>query len=150
MKRAANLNQLGFSFDPPAPAREAADLAGLDRMIAAAVARILKDDPRSRDEIAGAMTALLDSRVTRFNLDAYASEARETFNISMARFLSLVAATDRFDLLDRTLRRVGVSVLVGEEIVHADISDLECRIGAMTRLLKSKKALVAPMTRGRD
>ena len=50
--------QLGFTFDPPAPACEEADLAGLGRVIAAGVSRALREDSRSRQEIAGAMSAL--------------------------------------------------------------------------------------------
>jgi len=139
--------QIGFTFEPPVPARAAADLAGLDRSIAMAVAAILKDDPRSRHEVAGAMSALLDEAVTKPMLDAYASESRDTYNISAARFLALCSVTDRFDLLDRIVRRVGVSILVGEEITLADITDMELRIERMKAAVKVKRARAKPMER---
>jgi hypothetical protein len=106
-------DQFIFTFDPPAPATNAADLAGIDRMIAANVSRALRDDDRPREEVARAMSELLGEEVTRFMLDAYASEARDNHNISAGRFLALIAATKRHDILDRLLRRIGAAVLVG-------------------------------------
>lgn len=149
MKRLPDVRQIGFTFDPPTPASGPADLAGLDRTVAAAVARILKDDVRSREEVAGAMSALLDETVSKAMLDAYASESREGHNISAARLLALVAATDRFDLLDRIVRRAGVSLLVGPEIILADMADLRLRMREMGKLLKTKEAMAVPRGQGR-
>lgn len=119
--------QLGFTFDPPKPARSEADLAGFDRWLAAAVGRALKEDDRSRDEIAGALSALLDEPVTRMMLDAYASEARDNHNISAARFFALIAATERHDLLDAAVRKIGAALLVGEEIHAAHLGHLRAK-----------------------
>ena len=142
MKRASPLaGQLGFTFDPPAPAREPAALAGRDARYAAAVALALKDDRRSREEIAGAMTALLDQDVTRFMLDAYASPAREGHCISAARFDALVAATNRFDLMAALDRDIGVTVLIGEEALTARLGHLQARrteIDAEIRALRTR------------
>jgi hypothetical protein len=73
----ASVDQFIFTFDAPEPATNAADLAGIDRLIAASVGRALRDDNRPRDEVARAMSELLGEEVTRFMLDAYASEARD-------------------------------------------------------------------------
>ena len=148
-RSALSIDQLGFTFDPPSPARAEADLAGIDRMVAATVSRALKDDRRSRDEVAGAMASLLGEDCSRFMLDGYASEARDNFNISVGRFLALIAATERFDLLDRLTRRVGASVLVGEEIALADVADLECRIRDMTAVLVDKRKRLKASTQRR-
>ena len=148
-KRRSSLDttQLGFTFEPPAPARHDADLAGLDRMIAAAVARALKEDTRSRDEVAGAVSALLSEDVTRWMLDAYASEARDTHNISAGRFLALIAATSRHDLLDTILRRIGAAVLVGEEITTARVGHLRSQIAELQTELKSFEKHARPIGR---
>lgn len=128
-KRRSSLDrvQLDFTFDPPAPASASADLAGFERMIAAKVARALKDDDRSREVIAAEMTDLLGEDVTRFMLDAYASEARDNHNISAARFFALIAVTRRFDLLDAATRRIGAAVLVGEELLAARLGHLKAQ-----------------------
>jgi len=149
-KRRTSLDstQLGFTFEPPAPASAAADLAGLGRFHAALVGRALKEDRRSRDEIAGAMSALLDEDVTRWMLDAYASEAREGHSIPAHRFFALIAVTNRFDLLDAAMRRVGAAVLVGEEIVTARAGHLRCRITELKAELARIEKQARPIGRG--
>lgn len=130
-------NQLGFTFDPPEPVAEDAALAGLDRYIAAAIARALKEDSRSRPEVAAAMTALLDEDVSRWMLDAYASPAREHHNISADRFLAFIAVTKRFDILDAALRRIGAALLVGEEIITAELGHIDRQIATLKQRRKS-------------
>lgn len=148
-KRRSSLDgQLGFTFEPPLPARGDADLAGLDRVMAAAVARILKEDDRSRDEVAGKMTALLAESVTRWMLDAYASEARDTHNISAGRFFALIAATDRFDVLDAVLRRIGAAVIVGEEIITAELGHIDRQIAKLKERRRSIQGQAKPISRG--
>lgn len=140
-------DQFVFTFDPPAPATNAADLAGIDRLIAANVSRILRDDDRSREDVARAMSLLLDEEVTRFMLDAYASEARENHNISAGRFLALIAATKRHDALDHVLRRIGAAVLVGEEIATARAGHLRCQIDRLRDELKQVEKQARPIGR---
>lgn len=144
-RAAIDPGQLGFTFEPPPAATQPADLAGLDRVIASTVGRALKEDPRSRPEVAGAMSALLDEEIGRFMLDAYASEARDTHNISAARFLALIAATGRFDLLDSVMRRIGAAVLVGEQIHTARVGDLRCRLRAMQAELTKLERMARPI-----
>lgn len=140
-------DQLGFSFDvAPRPAREAG-LAGLGRQAASAVSHALKDDDRSRDEIAGAVSAMLDQPVSKFMLDAYASEARDQHSIGVDRFLTLIAVTNRYDLLDALVRRIGATLLVGEEIYTARIGDIETRIARLQDELKAAKRLAQPIGR---
>jgi hypothetical protein len=129
--------QLGFTFEPPEPARLPACLAGLDRFIAAGVARALKEDSRPRAEIAWAMSTLLDEEISRWMLDAYASEARENHNISADRFLALVAVTNRFDILDAALRRIGAALLVGDEITTAELGNIDRQIAQLKTRRKS-------------
>lgn len=149
MKRRSSLNidQLGFTFEPPVPASAEGDLAGLERMIAAGVGRALKEDQRSRAEIAGAMSALLGEAVTSFMLDAYASEARDQHNISAARFLALIAATRRFDILDAVVRRVGAALLVGEEIHTARAGHLKAKIKSLQAELSGVERMARPIER---
>lgn len=141
--------QLGFTFEPPRPARHAAELAGFDRHLAATVARILKEEHRSREEIAGAMSSLLAEQVTRCMLDAYASEARETHNIPAHRFLALIAVTDRHDLLDVATRRIGAAVIVGREIITAELGHIDRQIAALKTRRRAIEANAQPIVRER-
>lgn len=151
MKRRSSLdaNQLGFTFEPPTAARSVAGLAGLDRVVAASVARALKEDSRgSRYEVAGAISALLDEPVTKLMLDAYASEARDAHNISFARGLALFAATERFDLLDALVRRIGAALLVGEEIHTARLGHLRAQQRELNAEIKKMEQATTPIARG--
>jgi hypothetical protein len=150
-KRRASIDagQLGFTFDPPVPASREADLAGLDRSVAATVALALKDDTRSRYEIAGAVSALLDDPVSKTMLDAYASEAREAHNISAGRLLAVIAVTERFDLLDGLCRRIGAALLVGEELHAARVGHLQAKKRQIEQELKALSAVTAPIERSR-
>ncbi len=141
-KRRASIpaGQFAFSFEPPAPARNEADLAGLDAIVAATVARMLKEDDRKRPVIAAEMSALLATGVSALMLDGYASEAREHVNISAARLLALVAVTDRFDLLDSLVRRIGASVLVGNEILAAELGHIDRQMAALKARRRSIEA----------
>lgn len=147
-RSALHAEQLAFTFDLPQAARHEADLAGLDRMVAAGVGRALKEDPRSRPVIAGAMTALLADDVTPYMLDAYASESREQHNISFGRFLVLIAVTERFDILDALITRIGARVLVGEEMHTARLGHLRSQLKELQQALRDAERQARPITRG--
>ncbi|WP_343529071.1 hypothetical protein [Sphingomonas sp.] len=149
-KRVSSLpaGQLAFTFDPPTPASAPSDLAGLDRVIAAAVSTMLKGDSRSRHEIAGAMSALLDEETTKLMLDAYASEARDNHNISAARLLALIAVTSRFDVADALMRRIGAAVLVGEELMTARLGSLKAERIRLDEEIRELRRRCQPIARG--
>ena len=140
--------QMAFSFSAPKPARNEGDLAGLDRVISSAVGRALKEDSRPRAVVAGAVTALLGEDVSKFMLDAYASEAREGHSISAARFLAVVAATERLDILDAVIARVGGRVLVGEEVHAARLGHLMAKRAEIDAQIREIRPMAAPIERG--
>lgn len=149
-KRRSSLDdaQLGFTFDPPKPARREADLAGLDRIVAATVALALKEDERPRAVIAAVMSALLGEDVTTHMLNGYASESREKVNIALHRAMALFAATERFDLLDALMRRIGAALLVGEEIHAAQLGHIDRQIAELKVRKRSLEGKAKPIGRG--
>jgi len=141
-------DQLIFSFDAPKPARDASALAGLDRMVASGVATALKDDGRSRFEIAGKVSELLHEDVSKFMLDAYAAEARDDHNVPMHRFLAIIAVTERVDILDAILRRIGVACLFGEEINTARLGHLQRQLAEIKTEIREMEKSTHPIKRG--
>ena len=141
-------DQLIFSFDAPKPARDASALAGLDRMVASGVATALKEDGRSRFEIAGKVSELLHEDVSKFMLDAYAAEAREDHNVPMHRFLAIMAVTERVDILDALLRRIGVACLFGEEINTARLGHLQRQLAEIKSEIRAMEKSTHPIKRG--
>lgn len=146
-KAKAHPDQFGFAFDPPKPAEDAAALAGLERQISRAVGTILNSDARPREVIAAQVSVLLDEEVSRQMLDAYASPAREGHKVIMSRFLALIAVCGRHDILDRLLREIGASVLVGEEVHTARLGHIDQQI-AQLKAERSRLATSAPLIRG--
>jgi hypothetical protein len=67
--------------------------------ISRAVAKALKDCKMGRDEISAAMSDRLGHKVTVATLDAYASEAKVDNNITVERFVGLIHATGKTELL---------------------------------------------------
>lgn len=140
-------SQLDLGFGAPEPAQSDGALARLPKMTASAVATMLKGDPRDRYDLAAAVSRLLDEEVSKLMLDAYASEAREGHRISLDRFLALVAATGRYDVLRMLLRRIGADLLVGEEVYLAEIGNLEARKREIDTRLRTLKSEVTPVER---
>ncbi len=141
---ALDASQLGFTFDPPSrPAREAG-LAGLGRRVSAAVGHAVKGDERAREEIAAAMSVLLDEHVTRSMIDSWSAESKDQNPIGFARFMALITVTNRFDLLDALVREAGVAVLVGDELLLARLGDVRSRIRALHAEEKSLNERVLP------
>lgn len=149
-KRKTNPDQYGFAFDTPEPASLPASLAGLERQISGAVSAILHDDPRSREEIAALMSVLLADEVSRSMLDAYASPAREGHKVPASRLLALIAVCNRHDLLDHLVRSIGAAILVGEEVLTAQLGHLDRQI-AQLKAKRTRIAASAPLIReGRE
>ena len=74
-------------------------------------------------------------------LYAYAATAKDTHNISVARFLALIVATKRSDALDALVTRIGCRVLEGEEFVLAQLGHVQAelrRLKVVERDLASK------------
>jgi len=134
--------QMSLSFDAPARVTPTEGLlAGLDVYVAGLVARIVQDDPRSQNEIAAALSAVLGEPVSGDMLYAYAAPAKTTHNISVARFFALILATKRSDALDALSTRIGCRVLEGEEFVLAQLGHVRAerrRLDALERELTRK------------
>jgi hypothetical protein len=147
-RSATGLNQLDL-FSTPKPALGPASFAGVDQWVSAAVAEVLKEDLRSRYEIAGALSSLIgDDSVSKTMLDAYASEARDTHNISFGRALALIAATQNRTFIEAAVNRLGGSILWGEEINAARLGHLRAQRAAIDAEIKAAERAAKPIVRG--
>lgn len=142
--------QLGFDFSAPAPAKGVAELAGLERQTNELVGRVLASDPRSREEIAGAMSAVLDDHVSKAMLDAYSSPARHDHKVPASRLFALLVVTDRQDLLDPIMRKLGAALLVGEEVKTARLGHLQQLIAQAQDEMRKLKADAPTIREGNE
>jgi hypothetical protein len=144
-KARAHPDQMGFDFTAPAPCKGVAELAGLERQINELVGTILNTDSRSRAVVAAEMSDLLDDRISKEMLDAYASPARTEHKVPASRLLALIVVTDRQDLLDPIMRKIGAALLVGDEVRTARLGQIEAMLSELQderRLLKGNTAKI--------
>jgi hypothetical protein len=141
-----------FAVKPPASMPRALDF---NRRLAIAMAEAIRESGRSRDDIAAEMTSTLgyeDAEVTVAMLNAYTSAARETHNISVVRLLAFARATRAPWLWEVVLHEEGLTLLQGEEALHAQASLLRKQGQALLEQADAKLSaapLQVRMTRGR-
>ncbi|CAL4866695.1 hypothetical protein MMA231_00939 [Asticcacaulis sp. MM231] len=141
-----------FAFELPSPTppadREGA-LAGIDKRVASAVALMILQSGLGRHEVAINVSEVLDDTVTKAMLDAYASEAREGHNISAGRLLALTAVTGGYGILNGLLREIGATVLVGQEILTAQLGHKERQMKILAEEIAVLKRSAPLITKGR-
>jgi len=71
----------------------------LGSRISRAIAKAMKECGKDRTTIAGLMSEQLDTKITVAALEGYASEAKAGNNITVERFIALVHATGKTELL---------------------------------------------------
>ena len=78
-----------------------------------------------RDEVALRMSRFLGGEVSKAMLDAYTAESKTTHQISLVRMRAFVRATEQWWVWDELLKDDGLTVLQGDEAVHAEIGRIE-------------------------
>lgn len=134
-------------FTASRPVSGPAAHAGVEAWASAAVGQVLKEDLRSREEIAGAMSASMGEDVTRWMLDAYASPARDGHNISFGRAIALMAVTSNFSMIEEAVRRLGGTVLWGDEIHAARLGHLHAQADQIAAEIKRLRSTAQPIER---
>ena len=81
-----------------------------------------RDHGSDRFTVARRMSDILGTEVSKGMIDAYCSQARETHTISLARFKALVRATGCLWLWNVVLEGEGLTLMQGDEAIHAQAS----------------------------
>ncbi len=108
---------------------------------------MLKQDQRTREEIAGALSAAMGEDVSRWMLDAYASPARDTHNISFGRAIALMSVTEDYALIEEAVHRLGGRILWGDEIVTARLGHLQAQRTRIDAEIKQLRGHAQPIER---
>jgi len=109
-------------FEIPQPATGAGSLA-CRAQIAAIMSEALKG--HDRYTVAADMSRLLGREITKFMLDAYTAESRETHLPPVDTAMAFDMATNGFALINLYAQKLGAKVLVGREALDAEIGKLE-------------------------
>ncbi|MEX0758761.1 MAG: DNA transposition protein [Tistlia sp.] len=104
-----------LEWQPPAVAVKFTDhevrAVSLAQRVSRAIAVTLRECDADREEVAARMSEYLGEPVSKNMLDAYASQARESHNISLARTLALIHATGDARVLGSELERFDLVII---------------------------------------
>lgn len=97
--------------------------------LACAMRQAIRESGLTNDQVAARMTELLgyddNRRITGAQLYAYTAASRDTHTISLVRFKAFVRATGCLWLWEVALDGEGLTLLQGEEALHAQASVAE-------------------------
>ncbi|PZR30320.1 hypothetical protein [Caulobacter segnis] len=114
--------------------RELGSALDFNSTLSRAMSRALdeaREHGRDRYDVAARMSEILGQEVSKGMLDAYTSTARDTHTISAVRFKAFVRATGCLWLWKVYLDGEGLTLLMGEEALHAQASLAEKRAKAL-------------------
>lgn len=94
-----------------------------------------------RFDIARAMSAILGVEITVHMINAYTSQSRETHTVSLVRFKAFARATGCLWLWNVVLEGEGLTLLQGDEALHAQAALAEARGRALLDEAKRLKGL---------
>lgn len=135
----------GDLFDQVFPIRKPIakiDSTTLSGRISRLVSLILKGSKKSREQIAAAMSEMLDCPTfSKAMLDNYSSESNAGHKITLERFIVLVRVTDAFWAWDELLAEDGYTVLFEKEVLLAERARVDQEIEELKKYQKELKSL---------
>ena len=109
------------------------------------VSLILKESPKTREQLAAEMAEAMDCpSFSKAMLDNYSSEANELHQIPLYRFIVLVRVADAAWAWDELLKDEGFTVLFGDEALLAERGRVAQQIEELKKYQKELNA-VAPV-----
>lgn len=136
--------QLDFFHEPLFPVRcplQRIDIERYRAQMKRAMARAVRECPFDRPTIAARMAQYLGlPSISKSVLDAYTAESKTAHDITLPRFAAFIHATGAVWLWDEAASIQGVTMLVGEEALLAEIA---YRQQEQRRLASELKTLMA-------
>lgn len=126
-------------FEVPQPAAPTPASMDYRLQVSALVAEILKAAEGDRYELASRMSKLTGMDVSKYMLDAYSSEARETFNLPFWLVPALETVCSTHVLTNWLVGMRGGRLLIGREVLAAELGKLERQRDEASRLIRELK-----------
>lgn len=126
-------------FEVPQPAAPLPGAMDYRTTVCGIVAQMLKDADVDRYEIAARCSRLTGKEVSKYMLDAYTSEAREEFNAPAWLMPALEVACSAYLYTNWLALVRGGRLLVGREVLTADLGKLEKQKAEVERLIRELK-----------
>jgi hypothetical protein len=110
------------------------------------VAEILKNSPMDRHQVACEMSRLEGRTVSKYMLDAWASESREDFNIPFYQVLVLETVCDSRRLTDWHVGMRGGKVSYGKDVLEGELGKLELLKQDVAKQIREIKQVLGEQT----
>lgn len=132
-------------FEVPQPAAPLPGAMDYRAVVAGLVAEMLRNAGADRHEIAARCSRLSGKDVSKYMLDAYTSVEREEFNLPFWLLPALEEACGSHAITNWLVGIRGGRLLVGREVLTADLGRLEKQKTEVEQLIKKlKKQLGEP------
>ena len=132
-------------FEVPVQASKATGSLAKREHIAGIMSDVIRDCDLDRYQIAAEMSRLLGREITKYMLDAYTSESRETHIPPLDTAIAFDVVTGGISLLKFFADLLGCSVLVGDEILLAElgrIGHIEADLAIQKKAIKKRLGAV--------
>lgn len=130
----------GLFYPPPPPVADAAGALDLGLRVRNTLKQLLKDARAGqaggvghRDAIAEAISFLTGRPVSKNMLDRYAAPSASEWRFPLEILPALIKATGDFRLLHMIAEACGARVLIGEEVIDAEIGRVQRSIEQLKR-----------------
>ena len=124
------------------------DLSGKIKRL---VSLILKESPKTREQLAAEMAEAMDCpSFSKAMLDNYSSEANELHQIPLYRFIVLVRVADAAWAWDELLKDEGFTVLFGDEALLAERGRVAQQIEELKKYQKTLNTIAPVKIRRRS
>lgn len=132
-------------FEVPQPAEPVPSAMNYRAQISGLVSKVLANAEGDRFEVAAACSRLTGHDVTKYMLDAYSSEGRDTFNLPMWLVPALEEACHTHLLTNWLVATRGGRMLLGREVLTAELGKLERQKEEAGRMIKELKKLMGEL-----
>lgn len=132
-------------FEIPQPPSQQPASMDYGAEVSLLVGQILKDADGDRHEIASRMTRLTGKDVSKYMLDAWSSESRDTYNMPFYLAAVLEAACSTHELSNWLADKRGGRLLLGRETLNAELGKLERVRDEAGKRIRDLKKLMGEM-----
>ncbi len=129
-------------FEIPKPAASLPASMDYRLLVSGLVSELLREADADRYEIAARMSRLSGRDVSKYMLDAYASGAREEFNLPFCQVPVLEAACDSHLLTTWLIEIRGGRAAFGREALNAELGRLERQRDDAARKIRELKKVM--------
>lgn len=117
----------------------------IDTEFRGVISEELKGCPYSRYHIAGRMSELTGTEITKAMLDSWTAESKELHRFPAIFLPAFCVAVGSSAPLDFLAKKAGVFVLPGKEALRAEIQKLTDKRDKTTKQIKKRKAFLAAL-----